>query len=294
MSSNRSPTVTDFFNKITDKCLPHIERFTVPFYGIQDDQVKHDRTGVLYCIADHYFILTASHYLRAIIKNNIPLYIPQSDPNAIPFPLVDAVFHSTEVDNGRDVAAIKLSEDVVSKLRPTKEFLKHSRIDQTDDGRGLYIVFGYPMAWTGMVDPGNILSHPLIYASRQYEGECYSGTFYDPNVHILLEFDQNVIDAVSGNQESLPSIKGISGCGIWRVADWNSTSIAHWSPRELRLVGLQHRWIKDDNFKYIQGTWIKYALQLILNHRSRFSDTDYHTTLLVSSIVFLPDDFYVS
>ncbi|MHC4445330.1 MAG: DUF4139 domain-containing protein [Planctomycetota bacterium] len=56
-----------------------------------------------------------------------------------------------------------------------------------------------------------------------------------------------------------------------------------------------HEWIKiktwRDNFWFKRNGFNVYRN---LNHRSRFSDTDYHTTLLVSSIVFLPDDFYVS
>jgi hypothetical protein len=105
---------------------------------------------------------------------------------------------------------------------------------------------------------------PLVYITRAYAGKRYGGTFYDPNVHVVLEFDQDAVGFPAGDRTRLPSIRGISGCGIWRVA--NLDGIAHCSAKRLRLVGLQHRWVRDDHAKYIQGTWIKYALQLILDN----------------------------
>jgi hypothetical protein len=99
----------DFFARLRAECLPRIEKVTVPFYGIQGNDLKRDRTGVLYKVAGHYFILSASHKLRTIVKNNIPLYIDRTDKRSLPISLAGAVFHGTE-EKGRDVAAIRLPD----------------------------------------------------------------------------------------------------------------------------------------------------------------------------------------
>jgi len=273
MSSESPRDLAGHLRTILDGCSQFIERFTVPLLGLQDNVVKHDRTGVLYAIAHHHFILTAAHHLRAIVRCNIPLFIPQADPSAPALPLMGADIHTTEEDSGRDVAAIRLPDDIVSELHSTKGFLRHSRIDQADDGEGLYVVFGYPEAWTGSASPPQIISHPLIYVSRPYRGQRYPETFYHPDVHIVLEFDQDAIDALEGARVRLPSPKGISGCGIWRVADWRADSIRRWSPTDIRLVALQHRRIADHDRRYVQGTWIKHALRLILDSYPDLGDS---------------------
>jgi len=266
VTSTSFPASSEFFRKLAVQCCPHIERFTIPFYVVQDEQVKLNRTGVLYRIADHHFILTASHGLGGIVGQNIPLYILPADAGAVPLPLMGATFHWTEEDNGRDVAAIKLSPDCVKKLQPANAFLTHGRIDQCDDGCGLYLVFGYPMEWSGLVGPEKLVSRPLVYATRRYESELSPEAYYDANVHIVLEFNQETVDALGGGRSLLPSIKGVSGSGIWRVASWNAGSVADWSPKQLRLVALQNRKITHGNRSYIQGTWVKYALGLILDN----------------------------
>jgi hypothetical protein len=251
--------VAALLQRVRDECFPAIERFSVPFYGLQDGQVKHDRTGVLYRIAQDHFILTAAHDLRAIIKHAIPLFIPPIVADAGPIALRGAIFHTTEED-GRDVAAIKLPSAIAEQLRPGREFLSHDKIARTDDGKGLYVVFGYPMAWTVADPSGAMSSHPLIYLARTYTGEMLPETYFDPKVHIALQFEEDAIEVTTGEPVQLPSMRGISGCGIWRVSDWNAESLAHCSEKNLRLVGLQHRRISSARRNYVQGTQIQYAI----------------------------------
>jgi len=55
-----SPRSAAFFTEIHDDCLPRIDRATVSTIGIQDDEIRHDRTGVLYEIAGQHFTLINS------------------------------------------------------------------------------------------------------------------------------------------------------------------------------------------------------------------------------------------
>ena len=60
----------------------------------------------------------------------------------------------------------------------------------------------------------------------------------------------------------------MSGCGLWRIANYSRKEMVAWSEIDkIRLVALQHRWFKQR--QYIQGTWIAYALGLMRDtHRS--------------------------
>jgi len=89
------PRSAAFFAELHDDCLPRIDSATVSIIGIQDDEIRHDRTGVLYEIADQRFILTAAHDVRGIVSHNIPLYVSVNVPDVLPLPLADARFHST-------------------------------------------------------------------------------------------------------------------------------------------------------------------------------------------------------
>jgi hypothetical protein len=261
--------VASFLTRLKAEGIPRIEKAAVAFYGVQDEQVKRDRTGVLYRIADLHFILTASHGLRQIVQNKIPLFIDCADRRELPIPITDAVFHSTEQD-GRDVAAIKLSNEVVQRLRPHKEFLTHADVMlNTEQSRALYLLFGYPALWSGFVSETAVRSYGLAYTCLRYDGERDPYEFFDEAVHIALGFDQEAMSMADQTTQQLPQLEGISGCGIWRMAELTKEGVQCWRPEDVCLVALQHRWFPER--KYIQGTWIGYALALIQDNYPRVS-----------------------
>lgn len=253
--------VAQFFKRLRAECVPLIERSTVPFYGIQEDQIKRDRTGVLYKVAGHHFILTASHGLRPIVENDIPLYVDSTDDSTLPIPIVGAVFHTTEED-GRDVAAIKLPDEVAYELARSKQFLTHSDVREIDTrSNSLYFFFGYPGDWFAGATETALVSEPLAYACRRYIGETNPNEHYDPDVHVVLEFSQAAVDPLDKSSHQLPRLHGVSGCGVWRITEWSKEGFEGWRPDQFCLVALQHSWSRQR--KYIKGTWLGYALALI-------------------------------
>jgi len=216
---------------------------------------------VLYRVADQYFILTAAHNLREIVKLNIPLYVGLGD-SSLPTPIVnDTVYLTTEVDEGRDIAAIRLGSECTELLSKAKTFLSHSQIDLSDDGKGQYIVFGYPMAWTSGSE-NHITTGGLPFLTLMYTGVYSQITFFDPNIHIALSYSTKPIEVSSNRSSELPPPEGISGCGIWRVMDQIEGQFSVVQPR---LVALQHRWVMSESQEYLQGTWIRYALKRIID-----------------------------
>src|SRR5262245_49090124 len=128
------PDLRDFLASTESNCLPRIEKATVPILGVQENHIRHDRTGVLYRIGDHHFILTAAHDLRQIVQANIPLYVSMNAKDCEPIPLPGAKIHSTEVD-GRDVSAIWLPPDLAQEIARHKDFLRHNQVNMQMAGR---------------------------------------------------------------------------------------------------------------------------------------------------------------
>jgi len=253
--------VVQFFARLKEDCVPRIERATVPLYQIPNADIHLDRTGVLYKVAGHHFILTASHHLQSMVEDNTPLYVDSTDGSSLPIPLAGAMFHGTE-EHGRDVAAVKLPPDVAAKLLPQNEFLTHSEVRLTDEkADSLYLVFGYPEKWSGVATQSSVCSRPLLYVCRPYKGQCNPTAFFDPKVNVILAVEQNAYNIIEETTEVLPPLHGVSGCGIWRVADWSAEELLRWRPEHTCLVALQHHW--DPKRDYIRGTWLGYALALI-------------------------------
>lgn len=265
MDTGKTPRtlVSDFFEQVRQDAIPRIVRATVPFYAVQDDKIKRDRSGVLVRVGDEYFILTASHELKAIVEANICLYVGQDTTECIPVPIPDSRFHTTE-ENSRDIAVIKLSSSTASKLLTSSEPIALREIAFAENRRpGFFVVCGYPMAWMTIL-PDRVDSLPLAFLGRFFQRDPPpTDTFeYDDKLHILIEFTRNAIRSGDFQKCLLPStdgIKGISGCGVWRVADYSPESLKSWNPKSLQLIGIQHRYWQQQGC--IAATWMKFVME---------------------------------
>jgi hypothetical protein len=256
-----------FHAAIEKECLPCIHKATVPIIMIRDDQIVHNRTGVLYCVGGCHFVLTAAHYLRDHVKENTFLGLSPTGHIDALLPLGDALFHSTEVygRGSRDVAAIWIPEQTAIELRKTKEFVRHNQISMNEDPGGLYVFFGYPGAWAGRaVSEVEAESIPLVFST--FEVRCPDTRIdaYDRNVHLLLNYTTSAIHVPTGNVDALPDLHGISGCGIWRVGDKKGTSAIPRNPNTLTLVAIQHTWCRGPSC--VMATRIAFPLQMIASH----------------------------
>ena len=269
-TDNRKETVvgdlSDFtkaiYSKLSSDIIPEIQRVTIPIYGLQDGQVKLCRTGVLYRVAGYHFILTASHELRRTVEAGIPLCVlpNEDDPEGPIVPLI-AKFHTTEED-GRDVAAVRLTDEVAKQIAPYKSFIQNDRI--ASFGRppnGLHYFFGYPQELFGRASAGTIRSNPLGVLCTEYVGDKINIDDYLPKVHVLLEFEREGISLKDSSELQPPKPHGISGCGIWRICDFTREGVEKCGADDLRLVALEHSWSPG---RYVRGTRIEYALQLIV------------------------------
>jgi len=273
--STSKEKVAEFFQHVRDEAVPVFDRATVGFYGVQDNRIVKDRTGVLLRIADVLFILTASHDLREIVQSDIPLYVSWNERTDLPIPLHDARFHTTECDSRlgerdvvRDIAFVKMSNSTAKEILAagrTPISLRDINMSQ-DSSPAVFFMFGFPQAWF-RVERSGPKCLPLVYGCGIYPGEHWAGSHiaYDPKVHLLLSFRREAIGPIDGQAHTLPGyegIKGVSGCGIWRVTDLHS-SVSRWRPDQCKLVAIQHRYYEHPG--YIHTTWIQYAISRIFD-----------------------------
>ena len=256
-----SDSSDEFFDTVRNEFLPYIEKATVGLVVVQGEEIKHNRTGVLYRIGEYHFILTAAHGLREVIKNNIPLYVTTNTPGIAPIPIVRGIFHGTEVD-GRDFTAIRLASDEAKQIGFERFVMHNSVAVNIEEKCGWYMLAGYPREWSFRVlTPTNVCSDMLFYLCVPFTGTHLAKSSYDSSVHLSLSIDQQAIEVATKESEELPGLHGISGCGIWRVA-WSDAELQRVSPACLVLVGIQHSW--NSRRKYIDATRMEHVLDRIL------------------------------
>ena len=270
-SGDMSSRVRDFHNALRASCIPRIDKATTPIIGVQDNRIVHDRSAVLYQIGGHSFALTAAHDLREIVEQNIGLYISVNHPHVLPLPLAEAKFMSTEVDE-RDLGVIWIPPDIATEVAKFKDFLFHNQINHSQERtNALLLFYGYPMQWAGhLITERRMVSGALAFSTFEDHLDPSSVRGYDPQLHMLLNFTSDAIEATTGQQKRLPGLKGISGCGIWQVGEKRGGEAIPRTGETLTLVGIEQG--VYSNHDRVKATRIEYALDLILHNYPELRD----------------------
>ena len=132
---------------------------------------------------------------------------------------------------------------------------------ETNPKKGIYAAFGFPTDW--FQTQGEAYPRPLPFIGSIYEGKRKPDTCYDPKVHVVIGFDRKTVNVLTDTKQLLPKLDGMSGCGLWRIVDYSRAGMENWSPRKVRLVGLEHRSVLYEGNRYMQGTWIRHAVAMI-------------------------------
>lgn len=267
----------EMLDRITRQSAVQIARSTIPIYKFQNEStILLDRTGIFFQTANTYFILTASHGLSGFIEDSIPLFIELGLGDFDPIPLVDAQFYGTESLSSpgeqeivRDVAAIRLPDATAQRLLNIKKepITLHDLNPIPDLSPALFVIVGYPLA-NFQISAKGLVCNPLIVNTSLYDGpiSAESEIGFDSNVHVLFNFERDVVNTANGEQAQLPEfddIGCISGCGVWRVADFNNDALQQWNVSQCRLVAIQHRYLESAG--YVHATWVKYAIGRIFD-----------------------------
>ena len=148
------PEARIFINRMQTESLPFIATRTVVLYGATTSGKPYILgTGVPFACADHRFILTASHVLDAVKRDQAAVYL-RSGNNGGPLEPLDPVrAHRSVMPSvgGRhadpfDVCVIELSEDQVGRLGDSITYVTPDCIDPYDNSaiRSYYLLHGFP------------------------------------------------------------------------------------------------------------------------------------------------------
>src|SRR5262249_12615067 len=194
--------------------------------------------------------------------NRIPLLIPTASADTAPAFLVQSIIHGID-ELDVDVAVAKLDEETVSNILTSHRFLRLLDIElQERQDDALYLVLGYPAKWPTQAAVSSL--KPMAFLGAKYTGELNPQLTLDPGIHLLLGYEQDGLSLLHRQPAILPEVHGMSGGGIWRVADWTCDRLTDWNGGNCKLVAIQHSWNRTR--RYIKATWIRHALSLIWHH----------------------------
>lgn len=234
-------------------------RSVLPLF-IPDDAGRPARLGscVLVMVDGHPFAFTAGH---AIMEAGDSLLHVGTGPKGKLRPLpCPKGFRSPEPKGGLDfdVGILPLSK---SRLAPFSawSFFRASDVDENDRpnhlafGQNSYFVFGYS-ASRSQVKVHHQRRH-IDQSTFQFTGlpeppATYIRESRDPAMHLILEFDHTDI-RVAGQRMTPPKLQGVSGGGMFHLADLSPTTQA-----KLVAVATDH----DKKARVLVGTRIEHFM----------------------------------
>jgi hypothetical protein len=278
-------TQEDTLMKALQEASPRLAQATIPFWGFFEAGPDLIGSGTLIRIGDKSFVLTAAHVVDEI--RTTPTHLSTGSPDGDHFPLgqisvatSSAGKEADRSDDPFDIAAIELRDDTVARLTTCLRFLSLIDVEAHDDRlpSAHYALVGYPHAnptdtpesCSPMHPPGTVRDYKnrllcstvMPFYTTLYEGDRGALQF-DFKKDIVLNF--HPAELIRGRRFGfpLPSAKGLSGSGIWRVFP-TGPSLEDVDWRRMRIVGVVHE--HEPSTQTLKGTRIKYALQLIYNH----------------------------
>ena len=260
-----------FVDRLMRECPPVIQRHTIAFFAEQSRKQIQCGSGVLLQIGGRYFVLTAAHVLDLHALHRFPIYLMPDEIGGTVISLDGAKLYSSELpqskdrlDDPMDAGFLELTPRIVSELVSSKTFLPLRDIDPHDafHRRSWYMTVGYP--YEVNVSDHERRSHTstlFAYASWPYYGERGMPPNFNPAFDLFVHFMRN--DSTEGDEEivaSIPNPKGVSGCGMWRLAAADKP-IELWKPEDVRLVGIQRSWPKD--LETLRGVRVFHPLKML-------------------------------
>lgn len=244
-------------NRLRARARPRVLAHTIAIYvAYEDGAPKGHGSGVLLKIADTAFVLSCKHVLEEAAKKGAVLYTVGEEGSVL-VPLVGVRYGWVD-NNDIDLGFAQLPPDTAARLPSNKQFL---RIDdlwlRPADPSALYLVVGYPVALT---TPDHASKHidsiPISFLSPLHTKETDR---HVDGVTIALQFDANETGNADWERSRIPDLHGISGCGIWRLADLTKPPPRDWSPNDIKLIGIEHTWYKTS----IVGSLVRELLAIL-------------------------------
>lgn len=271
----RKPTedeFKEFLARIVRESAPRIVKCTIPLYAWIKNLVELKGTGTLFRIGDRHFVLSAAHvldypgifsvpYCTSVCDEGSPLLLNMVKIVSSPLPPGADKFDIDMRDaDPFDIAVAELHPDSATKLEPYWRFAQLQELDVFSPSvEGSYFVLGFPVERTST----DFAARSSDTKALSYSTELHNGSRddRDKEADLLLAYPRQN-QTFGGQIVIAPNPKGISGCGIWRLARQDKL-IDDWHDSDVRLVGIEHRW--RSAHRYLVGTAVRHAIRLIYN-----------------------------
>lgn len=215
-----------------------IQRSTIQLFMLDDNgDATPTGSGVLISYCDKYFVLTASHVI-AQSPHHIWIHTPNGGEN-LQGQLCstnDGSRHASTLDPF-DFAFVVLDEAIVKSISVTHDFVSLADIDlsHTIVQSRSYASIGFPASKTKQKwNTDKLVAKPFQYwteADSSFDLKSIGGS---SNTHLAMKFDGKVTSARVPLPHAAPSLKGISGCGLWFLPELLNPKAA----AACKLVGL--------------------------------------------------------
>lgn len=272
----------DFITRMKRDAAPVIFRRTVGIYGADAWARPYILgTGIPLELAGKRFVVTAAHVMDDVQRMKHGVYLSPGMAGGQLLDLNGCQVNKTRLPNeGRekdpfDICLIGLTDQVAAKIGVGVEFVTDEMIDYEEprqDG-AFYFFLGFPRANLKVDARRNIVRcESLNYGTVTYRGERGVWAVPPGGDYIDLDFDPKKTVDDRGRRVCTPHPRGISGCGIWRLAA-AGVKAADWTVQVIRLVAIEHRW--DSHLHVLRGTLYCYINQIVANNHPDIAKTVY-------------------
>lgn len=214
-----------------------------------DNRSEEEITGscVLMRIGDRHFALTAAHVMDRLVARG---HIMIGGIRDIVYVALRA--YGTEIPNGGtrdddlvDLAFLELSDAQAADLGEcvwlTPEDVDWRPVPTGTDAA--YLALGYPWRNSRLNrSAGRLDATPVAYGGTLAAPGLYAGTDYDPDTHIVINFNRKRIVSKAGWGVPMVKPQGMSGGGLWRF----SSLLAGEPADRDRLAGILIAWHWDE------------------------------------------------
>jgi hypothetical protein len=259
----------EYIKHVYDNLCPVIAAATLPLYLLHNDRIHRGHSGVFLRAGQFHLLLTASHDYRSYLQNRVPMFVGWDERERVPVFLDRNDFFLADEDS-LDCGFIILQPEQVQALRPRYKPISISQLIGRDDAdNSLYVMCGYPQAWMHMSSEDELTSTPLFYSCQKYgkprADDPLDSFRFDPRSHVLFNVEKEGVHGTDWTTVQLPSLdgmKGISGCGIWKVGAIQDRKLVRYQADSIALCAIEHRYNENDG--YVMATWVEQLIGGIL------------------------------
>ncbi len=167
-----------------------------------------------------------------------------------------------------DIAYIKLPSSFTTELRHDFEPISGENIEIIENTNNIYTcsVAGYPASKSKKYS-GLFNSKIFAFTGMNVSKDVYDKLDLSNSINIVLRFDRkNAIDPNTGESFPAPSLRGVSGGGIF---SWPPNKPYHCDWSERKLIGIFHTYKEKENI-IIGSTMIPFLSAITLGQMKGF------------------------